>query len=175
MNVRHRFPTARLGFVPATLALCAALLTVLAALWLRGNAWQPPAAQPPRLDELAAAAPQKADESGAIPAVLLERPPFHVSRRPPPAVQEPSAAPAAVALDKARFYGIVSSPAMKVLMAEIEGQPQVLRVGDRIGQWQLQSIHNRQITFIQGQERHVVELPHAYMNAGPNNHGQPSP
>lgn len=164
MSVARRMPS----FVVALLALCAVLLAALAALWLADGGWQPPPAQPPQLDDLAAAAPHIDAPTQNVPAVLLEQPPFHVSRRPPPAAPEKEAEPApAIALDKARFYGIVSGPALVTVMAEIEGQPQSLRMGDHVGEWELQAIHGREITFRKGDERHVIELPHAHMAGAP--------
>ena len=79
-------PSRPFPFVAAMLCACAALLAALAWLWLGAGArgWQPPPAQPPQFDGLLAAAPPLEAPARAAPAVLLERPPFHSSRRPPP-------------------------------------------------------------------------------------------
>ncbi len=157
-------PSRPFPFVAAMLCACAALLAALAWLWLGAGAraWQPPPAQPPQFDGLLAAAPPLEAPARAAPAVLLERPPFHSSRRPPPVAAAPSQAKSAVALDKVRFYGIVTGPALTTVMAEVEEQPRALRVGDRIGEWELAAVKGRSITFSKGGERHVIELPYVH-------------
>lgn len=57
---------------------------------------------------------------------------------------------------------IVTGPALTTVMAEVEEQPRALRVGDRIGEWELAAVKGRSITFSKGGERHVIELPYVH-------------
>ena len=52
-----------------------------------------------------------------------------------------------------------STPALTDVMVEIDGEARFLRRGDRIGDWELLSIRDRDITFGSGDQRRVLQLP----------------
>lgn len=155
--------------LPALLTLvCLLLLAALGWLWLgpgapnRGGAWQPPAAQAPQLDDLRANRLTPGPRIDARPVALVQRPLFAAGRRPPPPPAPAASAPATpppIVLDSVRAVGIIAGPALTGVMVELEGEPRFLRRGDRIGDWELLGIRDRDITFASGDQRRVLQLP----------------
>ena len=146
--------------------LCLLLLAALGWLWLgpgaplRGGAWQAPAAQAPQLDGPQADRLNPGNRIDALSGVLTQRPLFIAGRRPPPAsVASAPAAPPPIALDSVRPVGIVAGPALTGVMVEMDGEARFLRRGDRIGDWELLSIRDRDITSGSGGQRRVLQLP----------------
>lgn len=169
------------SFVAAVLGVCVALALALAALWAQmgwRGVWQPPAAQPPQLDDLLANIPAAMTAVETVPSVLTGSPPFFISRRPPPAkgadVAKKEDKPE-IELDKIRFYGIVSGPALKAVMAEVQGKAHSVRIGEQVVGWELVSIEDRKITFAKGAQRRELELAHAHTALKPADKPAESP
>ena len=148
--------------------LCLLLLAAVGWLWLgpgtplRGGAWQAPAPQAPQLDDLQSNRLHPGARIDGRPIVLVQRPLFVAGRRPAPPPASAASAPAApppIALDSARPVGIVAGSALTGVMVEIDGEARFLRRGDRIGDWELLSIRDRDITFGSGDQRRVLQLP----------------
>ena len=155
--------------LPTLLAFaCLLLLAALAWLWLgpgsttRGGTWQPPAAQAPQLEDLRGHQLAPGPRTDARPVALVQRPLFVAGRRPAPPPAPAASAPAApppILLDSVRPVGIIAGPALTGVMVELEGESRFLRRGDRVGDWELLGIRDREITFASGDQRRVLQLP----------------
>ncbi|MET4579498.1 hypothetical protein [Ottowia thiooxydans] len=151
---------------PMLLALNVLLVVVLALLWsgIGGtNHWSPPAAQRPNLDDSRAALLRTHPEAGAAFAEIVDRPLFSATRRPPPppAPEAPASAPEVppVELDKIKMFGTINGPALRGVLAEVEGKSRFVRSGDKIGEWTLRTIRSSEAVFEKGDEERVIPLP----------------
>ena len=160
-------------FIPLALGVNAALAAVLAALWLgpqgtlRHTVWQMPQAQPSNLDEVANAV------LGLNPALhgryseVIARPLFTNDRRPivpEPAPGSEAAAPPPIALDQVVLSGIVAGPSFTGVLAQVEGQQRLLKRGDRVGDWTLDSIKDREVSFTRQGEARALTLKPSLMD-----------
>ena len=152
---------------PFLLAINAALAAGLALLWFgpgSSTQWQPPAAQPPNLDDARAAVLRPRREAVAEYPRIAERPLFSATRRPAPSNAsasdaEKTAAPPPVELDKLKMFGTINGSTMRGILAEVEGQSRFVRRGEKVGEWTLRSIESSEAVFEKGDERRVVPLP----------------
>lgn len=132
----------------------------LASLWfdesgqLRPNPWGPPTPIVPEVGapQLSPPADPQAGNASAYPA-LLERPLFAADRRPPPPPPPP---PPPDPLRDVQILGIVTGEKGYAL-ARIEGRMRRLAQGDSIGEWKLDKLEGRDVTFAQadGQTRQI--------------------
>jgi general secretion pathway protein N len=161
---------------PALIAIDALLAVALAALWLAPGPsahwrnWQTPAPQAPNLDDARAAQliPNPALRHD-YPAIT-ERPLFAADRKPRAAASDAqtAAAPPPDSLDQAKLYGLVDGPSSQGVLLEQGGQPQFVRIGEKVGDWTLQAIQNRDAVFVKGGEKRTVSLPDSLNDAAAN-------
>ena len=156
---------------PALLALDALLVIVLAALWLapgpvaRWRQWQPPAPQPPNLDDMRAARLTPNPALRRDYPAIVERPLFAADRKPRASASDPkAAAPPPDSLDQVKLYGLIDGPAAQGALLDQGGQPQFVRIGEKVGDWTLQAIEGRNAIFARGGERRAVPLPDSLSN-----------
>lgn len=148
----------------------------VAALWLdetgqpRPNPWVPPAPIVPEVGapKLSPPADPLAGNAAAYPA-LLERPLFAADRRPPPPPPPP---PPPDPLRDVQILGIVTGEKGYVL-ARVEGRTRRLAQGESIGEWKLDKLEGRDVTFVQaeGQTRQI-RLQYARIGAQPRSAAQ---
>lgn len=151
------------------IALNLVLVAVLAALWLapgtpaRWRSWQAPAPQAPTLDDVRAAVLLDNPAASATYPDLLARPLMSPSRRPQAAAApgQPAAEPP-TAIDQLKLLGIVAGPALNGAMIEHDGQARFVRRGERVGDWTLDALADREARFVRGDERRSIELPVAH-------------
>ncbi|MDR2153684.1 MAG: hypothetical protein LBE78_01460 [Burkholderiaceae bacterium] len=161
--------TRRLPFLLASLGLLLAL--ALATLWLapgpvaRWRAWQAPEPQPPNLDDVRAARLTANPAAAANYPAILERPLLLPTRRAAAASSETAAAAPPQAIEQAKFTGIISGPTLTGVLLDEQGQPRFVRQGESVGDWRLNAINGRTITFKRGGESKQIELPYASLSA----------
>lgn len=163
------------------IALNLVLVAVLAALWLapgtpaRWRGWQAPAPQAPTLDDVRAAVLLDNPAASAAYPDLLARPLMSPSRRPQAAAapDQPAAEPP-TAIDQLKLLGIVAGPALNGAMIEHDGQARFVRRGERIGDWTLDALADREARFVRGDERRSIELPVAHGAAAAAQQGAPA-
>lgn len=163
----------RKHFTLILLALNLALAAGLAYMWLdadgqpRNIHWQAPQAQKPELGKLALPA-QGADnfDAGQFMAIV-DRPLFSPSRKPPPPPPPPDAKPAYDPLNDMQLYGAFASGDTGGIMARIEGKIRRVHYGDKIGEWTLKKVKDREITLERGPETRVLNLAYVKGNAAP--------
>jgi len=155
----------------ALLTLDALLVIVLAALWFgpgpvaRWREWQAPAPQPPNLDDMRAARLTPNPALRRDYPAIAERPLFAADRRPRAAANaQKAAAPPPDSLDQVKLYGLIDGPAAQGALLEQNGQPQFVRLGEKVGGWTLQAIEERNAIFTRGGERRAVPLPDSLSN-----------
>ena len=156
------------GATPWLVGLNLALAAVLAAWWLAPGApaewrtWQAPAPQAPALDDLRDAALVANPAAVAAYPAVLERPLMDPTRRPQPAASAPGSASPPTAIERTRLRGIVAGPSLNGVLIESEGKTSFVRQGERIGDWTLDSLRDREATFVRNGERRRIELPFAH-------------
>ena len=148
--------------VPALVILNFALLAALGALWfdaggqLRNATWQRPAAiKPDFAAMLAPLAFPGGDNTGQFVATL-DRPLFSPNRRPPAVAATASAPPDPLA--NIQLVGVYSGPEGGGIIARIDGKMRRAAVKDKIGEWTISRIADRDVTFVRGGETRVVSL-----------------
>lgn len=144
-------------------ALNAALALVLLAMWfdiggqLRNAIWQRPAAiKPDFAAMLSPLARQNNDGVGQFVATL-DRPLFSPNRRPPP----PPAlvvAPPPDPLANIQLFGVYSGSDGGGIIARVDGKMRRAAINDKIGEWTISRIADRDVTFVRGGETRVVSL-----------------
>lgn len=150
--------------------LDALLVCLLAWLWidphggLRGVQWQPPAAIRPELGTVSPAMAARDDADVARFMVILDRPIFSTTRRPPP--PKALAATRADPLDAIRLYGLFSGSGGGGVIVQVEGKTRRVKVSEAIGDWSLKEIRAREVVFARGGETRVVPLVQAKQAAG---------
>jgi hypothetical protein len=150
------------------LAVNAILAAALGAMWLgpqgllRHTDWQAPAPQAPNLDDAAKAALVANPALSRPYPEVGERPLFAASRQPgstPKPEDAASAPPPPIALDKMVLTGIVAGPRLTGVLAQVDGESRFLRKGDQVGDWSLDAIKGRDVTFVQqGGESRTLSL-----------------
>jgi hypothetical protein len=145
------------------MAVNLALVAGLLAFWfdsggrLRNSAWQRPAAiKPDFASLLAPLATQGSDNVGQFVATL-DRPLFSPSRRPPPP-PSPVVVPPPDPLANIQLFGVYSGPDGGGIIARVEGKMRRAAINDKIGEWTISKIADRDVTFVRGGERRVVSL-----------------
>jgi len=160
--------TRRITFLLVIVNLLLALL--LAALWLapgpaaQWRDWQPPAPQPPNLDDARTALITSNPAAAADYPDVLERPLLMPARRPAASDPAAAAAPPPTAIEQVTFTGIIAGPTLTGVMLQEKDQPRFVRLGEAVGDWTLDAIDGRTITFKRGAERKQINLPYADMS-----------
>jgi hypothetical protein len=150
-------------------AVSVLLAVALAALWFSPVApwrvWSPPQPQAPNLDDARAALLGPNLAAAATYPVVLARPLFQPTRRPPE--PEATGAPAApAAIEQIKLLGLVSGTTLTGVLIEEQGARRFVRSDEQVGDWKLQAIEGRYAVFARGSERKQIELPRAYLNQG---------
>jgi hypothetical protein len=147
--------------VPLLFGLNAWLVVVLIWMWvgtdgkLRNAQWTPPRPIRPDFSEpLAALAQRRTDEAAQLVA-MADRPLFSPNRRPPP----PPAPPAPPdPLGNLQLLGVYNTSAGGGIIARVEGKVRRASVNEKIGEWTVQKIDDRDVTFVRGGETRVLKL-----------------
>ena len=161
-----------MNFAPTrTLVIVNALALVgLAFLWvdqkgqLRNLAWTAPA---PVKAVVGAVPPPNLSAGSMAPAALaatLERPLFAPDRRPPPPVLPPPPPPPPDPLANVQLLGLFSGDISGVLIKS-EGKVRRVNLSQKLGQWTLQDIKDRSVTFTRDNETRVIRLEYSRLNA----------
>lgn len=162
----------------STVKLLAFINMVLAAaltwMWfdaqghLKNTHWAVPAVRP-------------ADFAGMLPKVerpqggevgrfmaTLDRPLFSPTRRPPPPVivTVPPPPPPPDPLNNTQLLALIVGPHSGAIVARVDGKVRRVRLNERIGDWTIQSVKDRDVTFARGNETRVVRLDRARAAAG---------
>jgi hypothetical protein len=147
------------------------LALTLGALWFapgpvaQWRAWRAPEPQPPNLDDVRAALLVANPAAAADYPAVLERPLLLPSRRAVASASDPIEAAAPQAIEQVTFTGIVSGPTLAGVLLEENGQARFLRRGEAIGDWTLESIDGRTLSFKRGDESKSIDLPYADQSA----------
>jgi hypothetical protein len=151
-------------------AVNVALVLLLAALWvtpqgqLRNVAWQPPAPIEP---EFAASFTANPEMNPGNFVATLDRPLFSPNRLPPP-VKAAGAAPVPVdPLSNIRLYGIYAGPGTGGIIASVDGKSRRIHLDEKVGEWTVKSIKDRDVTFTRAGESRVVHLGQGVHQPGP--------
>lgn len=157
------------GITPGLILLNLGLAAFLAVLWLAPGVpaqwrhWQAPAPQPPSLDDVEAAQLLANPAATAAYPAIAQRPLMEPTRRPLAAASGPavaaSAPPPPTAIEQAQLLGIVAGPALSGVLIEYEGSTSFVRRGERVGDWTLDSLQDREASFVRHGERHRLQLP----------------
>lgn len=78
---------------------------------------------------------------------LLNRPLFHITRRPPEVATAPQDAPVVVSIS---LVGIVNSNDVQIALIRLSNRAEVLRgrVGEKVGDWEIEEITENSVTVI---------------------------
>ncbi|GAA4418985.1 hypothetical protein [Acidovorax lacteus] len=157
------------------LAAALGLLGALGVLWLdpqqpgtlRSFAWEPPAPLAPGF-----AVPQlPVALQGGVPAgtaaylAVLDRPLFAADRRPPPPPPPPGAKPAEPPPDplaNLTLFGVYTGADFSGIVARFNDKVRRVRVSEAVGEWTVEAVQGRQVTFKRGEESRTVYLAHQY-------------
>ena len=153
--------------LPVLLLLNGVLALGLAWLWftpqgtLRNVRLQPPVAQQTDLSNLLPALPPLVQADTGQFMVLLERPLFSPTRRPPPPPPPPAAAAAVDNLSTARLSGVFEGPGGTGIIIQIDGKDRRLQLNQALYGWTLRSVQGRLVTFGNGDQTRMLQLPRA--------------
>lgn len=142
-------------------------LTSLAYLWidqrgyLRPIIWVAPAPVKAVISSVPAPSPDEADNTNFT--ATLERPIFAPDRRPPPPVLPPPPPPPPDPMAGVQLLGLFSGQVSGALI-RAEGRIQRINMSQKLGEWTLQAIEDRSITFKKVDETRVVKLEYARLN-----------
>lgn len=150
--------------IHALLVLDVMLACALLWMWFdaQGNPrhvhWAPPAAIKPDFSGLkpTLAGPGQGDDGGRIVATL-DRPLFSPSRRPPPppvVVVAPPPDP----LANTQLLGVYGGAQGGGVIARVDGKVRRARINEKIGEWTITQIADRDVTFTRSGENRVIRL-----------------
>lgn len=139
------------------------LATGLICLALAGVIWMPlgrdgQATPPPTVQSTPADAPDAMAVLAEGAQDLLERPLFHITRRPPVVATPVEPAPVAITLS---LTGIVNDENDRIALMQLSNRPDLLRrrVGEKIGNWEIEEITDTSVSVISSDgERQVISL-----------------
>jgi hypothetical protein len=147
--------------VPILFGVNAWLVIILIWMWvgtdgkMRNSHWVPPRPIRPDFSEALAALAQRRTDEAAQLVAMADRPLFSPTRRPPP----PPAPPAPPdPLGNLQLLGVYNSSAGGGIIARVEGKVRRASVNEKIGDWTVQKIADRDVTFVRGGETRVLKL-----------------
>jgi hypothetical protein len=129
-----------------------------------------------------APAPRRADFASLVPSIgqaregdvgqfvaTLDRPLFSPSRRPPPPVivTAPPPPPPPDPLNNTQLLGLFAGAQSGGILARVDGKIRRIRVNERIGDWTIQTVKDRDVVFVRGNETRVVHLDRSRVSATP--------
>lgn len=139
-----------------------ALAALLAALWLgrdgkpRNVRWIEPAAIKPDVMAIAPALVRPGGDSAAQFVATLDRPLFSPIRKPPPVVS--TQAPPPDPLANIQLFGVYAGPGGGGLIARVDGKMRRARINEKIGDWTIKEIVDRNVVFVRGDETRTIRL-----------------
>ena len=159
-------------YVSRVLVLVNLLLAgVLLWLWVDGEGklrnvhWIAPAAVMPDFSQQLYVSVTRKGEDITSYVAILDRPLFSPTRRPPP----PPAvvvAPPPDPLANVQVVGLFVGPAGAGIIARVDGRMRRLSLNEKIGDWTIQRIGGRDVTFVRGGENRTIRLASARAGSG---------
>lgn len=138
----------------APIAATIACIGLAAAIWLPISEASPQNLPANPIADPSAAERDSADLLATGAQSLVERPLFHVTRRPPVAEPTVEVAPVAVTLS---LTGVVNNGDVDIALLRLSNSPELLRlrVGDQAGDWEILNISKTAVTVLtpEGQEQ----------------------
>jgi len=144
------------------IGLNALLAALLVTLWvgrdgkLRKMRWAEPVAVKPDLQAMVPVLARPGADSAAQFVATLDRPLFSPTRRPPPVV--PVQAPPPDPLANIQLFGVYAGADGGGIIARVDGKMRRARINEKIGDWTIKEIADRNVTFVRGGESRVVRL-----------------
>lgn len=134
-------------FAPA--AASAICLFLAGAIWLPFDNETPAAPKALSTTEADADAEATTEALAAGAQELLNRPLFHITRRPPAETAITPAAPVEVTL---ALTGVLNNDDVQIALLRLSNNPELLRrrVGDQVGEWRILSITKTAIIVLSG-------------------------
>ena len=145
------------------IALNALLAAMLLALWvgrdghLRNVRWSEPAAVKPDFSSMVPALAPPGSDSASQFVATLDRPLFSPSRKPPP-VTAGQAAPPPDPLANIQLFGVYAGSGGGGIIARVDGKMRRARINEKIGDWTIKEVVDRNVTFVRGDESRVIRL-----------------
>lgn len=139
------------------------LAAVLLALWvgrdgkLRNANWSEPPAIRPDLSSMVPALAAPGGDSASQFVATLDRPLFSPIRKPPPAVSAQSAPPPDP-LANIQLFGVYAGSGGGGIIARVDGKMRRARINEKIGDWTIKEVVDRNVTFVRGDESRVIRL-----------------
>jgi len=152
----------------AVLLVCnLALVLGLVAVWMDWNGqwrnirWVAPNGQPVALAEakLLNGASASDQDIGRY-MVVLDKPLFSPTRRPPPPPPPPAPPPPVDPLANIQLLGVYGGKDVGGIIARIDGKVQRVHLKETVGPWTITEIHDRNVTFVNGDQTRVLTLVH---------------
>lgn len=147
------------------------LLAGLGALWLdpdvptavRPITWSPPVPLPPDFSTTGLPNVLHGPPVVSVAYVaVLDRPLFAADRRQPPPPPPPAPPPPPDPLANLTLLGVFSSESGGGIVARFGAKVQRVRVSELVGEWVVQGVKGREVTFKRGEETRTVFLAHNY-------------
>ena len=150
----------------ALVALNVLLAGILVWLWvapdgrLRDVTWTSPAAVKPDFSSAPRASSGTGQTDMALVMATLDRPLFSPTRRPPPPVVAASAGaePPPDPLRNVSIQGVYSGAGAGGIIAKVDGVSKRILLNEKIGDWTLSSIDERDVKFVRNEESRVMQL-----------------
>ena len=145
-------------------------LAGLAYLWVdehghvRNISWVAPAPIKPVISTASTFDQSTLNNDPTLFAATLQRPLFAPDRRPPPPVLPPPPPPPPDPLADARLVGLIAGEAGGVLI-NAEGKTRRINLTQKLGEWTLQAVADRNATFARGDETRVMRMEYARLGA----------
>lgn len=166
------------------LLVIAMLASILLAMWfhrdgsLRNVHWQPPEAQTQDFASMLPTLPARTQGDTSRFLVMLERPLFSPTRRPPPPPPLPlPPAPVEVRelLPNVHLYGLYGGESGAGAIVSVDGKNRRVHLNEEINGWKLSSIGERSVTFKRGSRSHSIDLVHVIFKSAGNVSSAPGP
>ncbi len=144
-------------------AVNVALALLLLFMWvdtsgrLRNVHWNAPKPIKPDLASLVPSLLRPGGDNMGKAWATLERPVFAQSRRPPD-VAASVAASAADPLASIQLVGVYGGRSGGGIIARVDNKVRRAVVGDKIGEWTVAQVADREVTFVRGTERRAINL-----------------
>jgi hypothetical protein len=149
--------------IQALIVMNVLLAIALASLWvgrdgkLRNVRWQEPAAIKPNLPSVAPALARPGSDSASQFVATLDRPLFSPSRKPPPPVVV-AQAPPPDPLANIQLFGVYGGAGGGGIIARVDGKMRRAKINEKIGDWTIKEVADRNVTFVRGEENRIIRL-----------------
>lgn len=127
---------------------------------LRNVKWTPPSAIKPDFSAPPHASSKSPRPDMSLVVATLDRPLFSPNRRPPPPVVAGAVAaePPPDPLGNVLIQGVYSGAGTGGIIANVDGVSKRVSINEKIGDWTLKSIEERDVKFVRNDESRVVQL-----------------